>query len=92
MGLKRRARWRRPDTPASCREVGRVLQHHLDGVVDDDYAKIIAEHLEECRRCGLEYETYRTIKEALARRRGRVDDEALARLREFGRHLAEHEA
>ncbi|RMH86227.1 MAG: zf-HC2 domain-containing protein [Actinomyces sp.] len=80
---------RRRQGPASCREVGRVLQSYLDGVVDDTTARRVAEHLEECRRCGLEYETYHTIKQALARRRDRVDPDALARLRDFGRHLLE---
>lgn len=80
---------RRRRGPASCREVGRVLQSYLDGVVDDATAGRVAEHLEECRRCGLEYETYRSIKQALARRRDRVDPDAVARLRDFGRHLLE---
>ncbi|NIR39979.1 MAG: hypothetical protein GWN79_20905, partial [Actinobacteria bacterium] len=58
-----RSRFRRHGAEASCREVGRALQHYLDGNVAEDFAEKIADHLEDCRRCGLEVETYTRIKE-----------------------------
>lgn len=73
---------------ASCHEVARVLQSFLDGQVDDLTARRVARHLESCRRCGLEAETYTRIKNTLARRGG-VDPEAVERLRAFGAQLVE---
>lgn len=70
----------------SCRQVGEVLQAYLDAEVDDLTARRIAHHLEECRRCGMELEVYRTIKSRLARD-GEVDREAFDRLRRFGEQL-----
>lgn len=78
----------KPGRPMECREVGQLLQHYLDGYVDDDRSRRIAEHLEECRRCGLEAETYERIKSALARRRADVPAESVERLRQFGERLA----
>lgn len=77
---------------ASCLEVGRVLQSYLDGHVDELTARRVARHLELCRRCGLEAETYTEIKNALSRR-GRVDLDpgAVARLRDFGAQLLEQD-
>jgi anti-sigma factor RsiW len=83
----RRAWWRRPETPLSCREVGRALQAYLDGELDDG-ADLVAAHLEECRRCGLEESIYSDIKASLARRPAEVDPAAIARLRRFGTDLA----
>jgi anti-sigma factor RsiW len=65
-----------------------VLQSYLDGQVDEVTARRVARHLEVCRRCGLEVETYTRIKESLARRGG-VDPEAVERLRAFGAQLVE---
>lgn len=78
---------RRGNRPVDCREVGRVLQSYLDGEVDADFAALIGEHLEACRDCGLESETYNRIKSSLARRLPAVDDDAIARLRSFGEEL-----
>ncbi len=86
--------WRRHRAPAdvaSCREVGRVLQSYLDGHVDDLTARRVARHLEMCRRCGMEAQTYTEIKAALARRGPEVDPEAVRRLRTFGAELLERE-
>jgi len=76
-------------TQMSCRQVGKVLQTYLDDELDEDAARKVAAHLEDCRRCGLEAETYESLKESL--RRGPVGfaDEPVARLREFGEHLAQ---
>lgn len=75
---------------ASCREVARQLHSYLDGEIDDVMARRIERHLELCRRCGLEAETYTEIKRALARRGEPVPDDALRRLRRFGADLVDH--
>ena len=82
-----RSRFRRRRAEADCREVGKALQHYLDGEVEADFADKIAGHLEDCRRCGLEVETYTRIKESLGRRLPEVDQEAIDRLRAFGEEL-----
>lgn len=81
-------RWR-GGSEATCAEVAEVLQSYLDGQVDDLTARRVHRHLEHCRRCGLEVETYDAIKDAIARRGGQVDADAVERLRAFGEHLAE---
>jgi len=68
--------------------VGRQLQRYLDGVIDAETAALIEAHLEDCRRCGLEAETYRQIKAALAARRLPPPPDAVQRLREFGLRLS----
>jgi anti-sigma factor RsiW len=55
--------------PLSFREVTRLLQSLLDGEIDETLAHTTTDHLEQCRRCGLEARTYLTIKAALAQRR-----------------------
>jgi hypothetical protein len=83
--------WRRhlvAARPLSCREVGKLLQRYLDGEVHDDLARKVGEHLEDCRRCGLEADIYGEIKAALARQAPTLSDATLRRLRHFGEHLA----
>ena len=75
------------DRPLSCREVGKVLQRYLDGHVDEVTAEKVAEHLEDCRRCGLELTVYSEIKASLARQSPEVPETALVRLRRFGEQL-----
>jgi anti-sigma factor RsiW len=70
----------------SCRAVARLLQSYLDDVTDEATARRVAAHLEDCRRCGMEEQVYRAIKQALARS-GSVPPEEVARLRAFGEHL-----
>lgn len=74
--------------PMQCDEVGKLLQHYLDGHLDERRGARLAAHLEDCRRCGLEANTYERIKGSLAERRGPVPAESLARLREFGERIA----
>lgn len=88
--LKRLGR-RSQDRPMECHEVGALLQHYLDDELDETRAARIAEHLEDCRRCGLELEAYEQIKSSLASRRPEVPAESVERLREFGRRLARGE-
>jgi len=82
-------RRRRPEV--NCREVGRVLQSYLDNDVEEDFADKIAQHLEACRDCGLEVETYQQIKTTLAAKLPEVDSAAIERLRAFGDQLASGE-
>jgi hypothetical protein len=77
----------RPDAPARCPEVARVLQRYLDGEVDARTLRLVSAHLEDCRRCGLEVETYTALKQAL-RRAGAVPAEPIERLRTFADQLA----
>lgn len=87
------ARFRRnsADSPMSCHQVGELLQHYLDGELDASRSQRLADHLEDCRRCGLEAETYERIKQSLAEQRPEVAPDSLARLREFGTRLARGE-
>lgn len=75
----------------TCHEVGEILQQYLDGQIDADRAGRIDIHLEECRRCGLEAETYERIKATLAAQRHEIPPESVARLRAFGAQLARGE-
>lgn len=74
-------------TEVNCREVGRVLQSYLDNDVEEDFAEKIAAHLEACKDCGLEVETYQRIKSSLASKMPEVDPAAIERLRAFGDSL-----
>lgn len=84
-----RSRFRRRSSDARCREVKRVINAWVDGEVEEDFAQKIADHLEDCRRCGLAADVYSRIKESLQARPAGIDEEAVARLREFGRSLDE---
>jgi anti-sigma factor (TIGR02949 family) len=76
----------RPNAPANCREVATYLHSYLDGEVDEKTLQRLAAHLEDCRKCGLEAETYRALKQALARRSTAPAD-ALTRLHSFAEQL-----
>ncbi len=83
-----RLRRRPPSGPLDCHQVAAVLQHYLDGHLDESRAKALEAHLEVCRACGLEADTYEHIKATLAAQRPQLPQDALARLREFGEQLA----
>ncbi len=77
---------------SGCLRVTRVLQSYLDGEIDPETSAIVAQHLEECRKCGLEASTYRTIKTAIAQvgdEAASVDRAAVERLRHFADDLAD---
>lgn len=76
---------------ASCRDVAVVLQLYLDGYTDPSTTARVAQHLDDCRRCGMDRDVYVALKRALARR-AVLDDEILARLRAFGEDLATGDA
>lgn len=73
--------------PLDCAAVAAVLQEHLDNELDVDAASRVAAHLDACRACGLEAQTYAAIKTAV-RNSQPVDDEAMSRLRDFADDLA----
>ncbi len=77
--------------PMTCEEVGRWLQHHLDHELDERRSGRLAAHLEDCKRCGLEADTYERIKHSLAGTRPAVSDDAIERLRQFGERIARGE-
>ena len=76
---------------ARCLRTSRTLQRYLDGEADDLTAARVAEHLEACRRCGLQARAYQAIKEALRSGSRDADDLALRRLHAFSRSLADTE-
>ena len=82
---------RKPPGNMSCHQVGEVLQEYLDGHIDAERAKRIEAHLEECRRCGMEFETYERIKVTLAAQRPEIPADSIERLRAFGERLARGE-
>ena len=79
-----RARQRR----LNCHAVGKLLQVYLDAEVPDAAALLVAEHLNDCRRCGLEADAYRALVASLARFSAPADQKRLERLRSFADELA----
>ena len=82
---------RRRTGPMSCNEVHRLVQKYLDDQLDDAQAARLASHLADCRRCGLDADTYRRIKRALADGRGALPPDALDRLQTFAEAVARGE-
>lgn len=85
----RRAFWKSDKIELNCREVGRVLQWYLDGGLDEADIPKIQAHLEKCRDCGLEADTYQSISDSLAARGQLADDDVMQRLRAFTSELVE---
>ncbi|WP_257004105.1 zf-HC2 domain-containing protein [Streptomyces sp. SA15] len=81
IGHRGRAAHRR----VNCRQAARALQACLDGEAGEVTARRVAEHVEDCRRCGLEAAVYREIKNSLAGQE--VPETTTARLRDFGTAL-----
>lgn len=71
-----------------CADVTRVLQEYLDGRLDAATARLAAAHLDMCKDCGLEADTYAAIKQALFEL-GTPPDDAIHRLRTFAEALAD---
>ncbi|CAN5642740.1 hypothetical protein BH24ACT15_BH24ACT15_23150 [soil metagenome] len=66
-------RWR-------CRQVGRLLQAHLDGELPAEASADVAAHLEACRRCGMAAEDFTAISAALSTLAVEVDPGVRQRL------------
>ncbi|MFF2509404.1 anti-sigma factor family protein [Streptomyces sp. NPDC058067] len=73
----------------NCTQVTTTLQAYLDGQTDEVTTRPMAAHLQDCHHCGLEAETYRKIKDALACRT-QPDTGAADRLRRFAKGLLRH--
>ena len=71
----------------SCIQVARILQRYLDDQLDERAASQVAAHLDECRRCGLDAESYREVKMALAHSSRPPSPERVERLTSFVAHL-----
>lgn len=67
----------------TCLQVARFLQRYLDDQLDEGAAAMVAAHLDECRRCGLDAESYREVKVAVASRSRPPTPEQLERLTSF---------
>lgn len=74
-----------------CPEVGRVLQRYLDEELDEELSRRVHEHLEHCRRCGLEAAAYEELKVALGRKAAPLRPESAQRLRDFASSLLNEE-
>lgn len=75
------------DDARACAEALDALHEYLDGELTPGRLAAIAPHLDACRRCGLETEAYRALKQAVRRAGNGVDAAVLDRLRTFARHL-----
>lgn len=79
----------------TCHEMGRWLQHYLDNELDVTTAAQVREHLLECVKCGMEFDTFQRIVDTL---RETPDDQVLVlentvsieRLRHFAEQLTNH--
>ena len=71
----------------SCHEIMKVLQAYLDGEVDVETAREVANHLEECTACSHESDVYERIKANLATRRRDIDPQIRAALEAFSRDI-----
>lgn len=74
----------------NCMKTVRVLQTFLDGALDETTANKVAQHLEDCRRCGLEADVYSQIKTVLINQYRPVDQELIDHLRLFGELISHH--
>lgn len=75
--------WRRSTGRLDCDQVRDLMQSFLDGELPDRDAGRVAAHLHDCDRCGIDADTYRRVKDRLARLRIPADPAALSRLERF---------
>jgi anti-sigma factor RsiW len=66
-----------------CRAVAKLIQRYLDVELADTRAVLIADHLDLCPRCGLDAQTWRWLKGAIAGLAPPDDPDQVARLRSF---------
>jgi len=71
----------------SCKDVAQVLQTYLDGEIDDRDLEAVKQHLDKCRDCGLEAETYTAVKSGLAAQSVAIAPDVMDRLRDFADNL-----
>jgi RNA polymerase sigma-70 factor (ECF subfamily) len=70
-----------------CRESARLLQLHLDGVLDPTRSDFLHHHLDVCRRCGLQAQAYQRIQQSLREGRQAPDPDAVRRLRRLAQEI-----
>ena len=80
------------ETVLVCKQVAEDLQSYLDNEDTIENRDMIAAHLQACRDCGLEADTFNQIKASLARPVLEIDDSALERLRAFGASITQEAA
>ena len=78
-----------PAAALACKQVAEDLQSYLDNEDTAENRELIAAHLEACRDCGLEADTFNQLKASLARPVLEIDATALDRLRAFGASIAD---
>ena len=71
-----------------CRRVRPLLQSFVDGSLDGSQRRQVIRHLEACRRCGLETDTYAALIDRLQDIDQPSDAAAIARLESFVDELA----
>ena len=71
----------------SCSDVLKVIQAYIDGEIDANTARKVANHLDSCHPCKEEELIYEQIKTSLHRRRHEVDMDVLDQLMSFGERL-----
>lgn len=79
---------RRPPRPGglSCAQVADLVQSFLDDELTETTGAKLAEHLDQCERCGIEADVYRRIKAALS---GVAPSAAVDRLQAFALTVAD---
>lgn len=75
--------WRTGPGELSCRTVGKTIQAYLDNESDPALRDRMAEHLDDCAKCGLDAEVLRRIKRSLEGGRQDLDPRSVDRLRQF---------
>lgn len=71
----------------TCDQVAAVMQQYLDSELDPDQVPKVIKHLDKCRDCGLEADTYRRIKASLNAYQQQPDQASLQRLRDVAQGL-----
>ncbi|MEX2621703.1 MAG: zf-HC2 domain-containing protein [Egibacteraceae bacterium] len=72
-----------------CRTVARLVQAYLDGELHDRRGVLIADHLDRCRDCGLDAQTWLWLKSTVAGLQTPDESEQLERLRAFVEDLTQ---
>ncbi len=73
-----------------CPQVLAQLQSYLDQEIDPMTTRLVSEHLELCKMCGLEAHTYEAIKISLGKRDIGIDPQIKANLESFSQSLLEN--
>lgn len=84
--------WRNARDRLECMRVRPLLQRFRDGELAETQRRLVARHLEACRRCGLAADTYSALKARLHDLGQPPDPETVGRLRRFLDELADGDA